>query len=354
MTAKTFSIALLCVCASLVAGTALLNVVIDPQFVFRVGPFQAQTNPNERYRHLLEYERDARKVDGLLFASSRGSVFDTAAIARMSGVNHVASFAVPAGAMSDHLPFLEFVLQDKALHGEKIAKVLLLLDADLFGTRPWTNLNLDSFLPPEVSGESAMRFWLRYLFAVQFKGWREALGSGRHAAGLTDRFDVASRRDSESRSDADDHLVSDRRQDRSNIPEAGVRIGTPAAGPSDRLARISKSRRPFLEDHLARLERFVLLCRRNGIDLTVAINPLTFANSSSYEPGSLQTAIAGINRITDVWDFAAPDWLGRNSSYWLDVSHYRPEIAQMMLRRIFTGRTSVPVDFGRLRPKTGP
>ncbi len=95
------------------------------------------------------------------------------------GLNDVASFAVPAGAMTDHLPFLQHVLRDKAAHGERIRKVLLLLDPDFFGTRPWTNSNLDSFLPPEISGESRLRFWLRYLLALQYKSWREGLAGGR-------------------------------------------------------------------------------------------------------------------------------------------------------------------------------
>ena len=61
-------------------------------------------------------------------------------MAKLIGLNSVASFAVPAGAMSDHLPFLQHVLRDKAAHGERIRNVLLLLDPDFFGTRPWTNL----------------------------------------------------------------------------------------------------------------------------------------------------------------------------------------------------------------------
>ena len=153
----------------------LANVVIDPQYVFRLGIVQAHPNPNERYRRFHEYERDARQVDGLLFSTSRGTAFEIPATATSMGLNGVASFAVPAGAMPDHLPLLQHVLRDKAAHGEKIRKVLLLLDPDFFGTRPWTNSNLDGFLPPEISGEFRLRFWLRYLLAFQYKNWREGL-----------------------------------------------------------------------------------------------------------------------------------------------------------------------------------
>ena len=47
-----------------------------------------------------------------------------------------------------------------------------MVDVDHFGKAAWTNSNLDSFLPPAVSGEHPARFWWRYLTAFQFRVWR--------------------------------------------------------------------------------------------------------------------------------------------------------------------------------------
>ena len=60
-----------------------------------------------------------------------------------------------------------------------------------------------------------------------------------------------------------------------------------------RLERMSRSRKPFLEAQIADLERFVRLCQQNGIELTVAINPLTRANASGYVPGRLEDTSRG-------------------------------------------------------------
>ena len=79
---------------------------------------------------------------------------------------------MPTGMMTDHLPALQYVLRDKAARGETIKAVLLLIDIDFFGKPPLTNVNIDSFLPPELSGDHPARFWWRYLTVFQFRMWR--------------------------------------------------------------------------------------------------------------------------------------------------------------------------------------
>ena len=91
---------------------------------------------------------------------------------RRIGARTVAKFDVTAGMITDHLPALEYVLRDKAQRGEKIKAALLLIDVDSFGKPPATNVNIDSFLPPELSGEHPARFWWRYLTVFQLRMWR--------------------------------------------------------------------------------------------------------------------------------------------------------------------------------------
>ena len=102
---------------------------------------------------------------------------------------------------------------------------------------------------------------------------------------------------------------------------------------------------------MADLERFIRLCQQHGLELTVAINPLTRANASGYVPGHLDDTIARINQLTDVWDFSAPEWLANDLSHWNDLSHFKSGIAALMLQRMFYEQ-SVPVEFGRFRSRT--
>jgi hypothetical protein len=63
---------------------------------------------------------------------------------------------------------------------------------------------------------------------------------------------------------------------------------------------------------------------------------------------------AELNRLTPIWDFASPPWLADDPRYWLDISHFSQAVGTMMIERMFLGRSSVPPDFGRLRPQVAP
>src|SRR4051794_25681162 len=168
----TFVLALLAGAFGLLAATMGVNYTLDPQYVFGTPLMRVDDNANFRLHRVREYQAQRDKVDGLLFASSRGRAFDAALVAEKIGANTIAKFDVTAGMITDHLPALEYVLRDKAARGEKIRAALLLIDIDTFGKLPSTNINIDSFLPPEMSGEHPARFWWRYLTVFQFRMWR--------------------------------------------------------------------------------------------------------------------------------------------------------------------------------------
>src|SRR5436305_2832802 len=169
---RTFVLALLAGAFGLLAATIAFNYALDPQYVFGTPLTRLDDNANFRFRRVREYQAQRDKVDGLLFASSRGRAFDAGLMARKMGARAVAKFDVPTGMITDQLPALEYVLRDKGTRGEKIKTALLLIDVDTFGKLPATNVNIDSFLPPEVSGEHPARFWWRYLTVFQFRMWR--------------------------------------------------------------------------------------------------------------------------------------------------------------------------------------
>jgi hypothetical protein len=326
MRTRTFAFCFLGFLALLLGSTMAANVIIDPEAVFRQNHSSPRVNGNSRYLRYLEY-RDAREhPDGVIFASSRGNGFDRKELAEALGVPSVANFSFTYGMISDHLPTLEYVLRDKAARGEKLKAVLLMLDVDHFGKPPWTNINLDGFLPPEVSGESPARFWWRYLTAFQFRVWSatvrgvegrrvEAFPSPTHAAMLP----------------------------RLTLPELPALL--PAALPQRQYDIVQ---RPFAEPHLTMLARFVALCRQHGVRLTVVTSPLNRANARDYDPAELARVAERIARVTPVWDFGSPDWLSDRGDLWMDPSHFKPEVARMMLDRVL-GRPGAPAGFGVLR-----
>jgi hypothetical protein len=334
---RTFAFALLAGTGALLGATMAVNFALDPQYVFGTPLTRHDENANYRYHRVRQYQAQRERVDGLLFASSRGRAFDPALTAQKMGTSAVAKFDVTAGMITDHLPALEYVLRDKAARGEKTRTVLLLIDVDSFGKLPATDVNIDSFLPPELSGEHPARFWWRYLTVFQFRMWR---GIVAHRL----------RGGSQSATEPKSSLFDPRR-----LATAG--FGFPALGSAAPqavravndvpTARLLVSTRPNLAAHLGLLARFVALCRANGIKLTVATTPMRADAALRYDPADLQDVVERLSRVVPIWDFAAPRWLATDIAYWDDFSHFKPIVGEMMLERM--SGSGAPADFGVLR-----
>jgi hypothetical protein len=336
---STFVFALLALAFGLLAATMAVNFALDPQYVFGTPLTRLDDNANYRYHRVRQYQAQRERADGLLFASSRGRAFDADRVAQKAGATAVAKFDVTAGMITDHLPALEYVLRDKAARGETVRAALLLIDVDSFGKLPATNVNIDSFLPPELSGEHPARFWWRYLTVFQFRMWRGIIayrmrGGDRAATEPKPlRFDAGRL--------------------------AAARFGPPAIAPASRAllvaddnpgARLLVATRPNLLAHLGLVARFAALCRDNGIQLTVATTPMRADAASLYDPADLRNVVARLSEIVPIWDFAAPQWLAADIAYWDDPSHFKPAVAAMMLERMFG--SNAPRDFGIMRGAT--
>jgi len=291
--------------AAVFGATIAANVLVDPQGVFGSKLVTFHSNPNMRYQALRTYSQSPAAYDAVMFGSSRANAFDLEMLAERFGVRGVVSFAVPFGLLSDHLPALEFLIRDQAQRGDPLKAVFLVLDPDFFGQQPWTNINIDSFLPPPIGGATPVRFWWRYLTVLQFRNWRSDVRDalrGPHDEPAQPRLDLSS----------------------------------------------PVTLRPDLARQLSMLERFVTLCREHGIRLVAVTSPLSRTVAERHSGAQLDRVVEEIGRITPVWDFGRPAWLSERPEYWLDRGHYRPIVARMIVDRAFGLETSAPDDFGHL------
>lgn len=337
MSARRYSLIVMAGAAALFASTVAANVIIDPERVFGLGVFTPTPNTNERNRKLEDYKRDGRKVDTLLFASSRGNFLPFGTLAGRMGGSDVMNMSVSYGMISDHLPIMGYILRDKAARGERIKSVLLLLDADFFGKPPWTNSNVNSFLPPELSEEPAARYWWRYLTVFQFRLWRDVIRQSRTPlqAVVPDRAPV----------------------DAAQAPAAAAPPAPPVAALDDQplplQPRVSNYRRSFngtrpdLERQLTMLEQFVALCRAHDVQLTIAISPMIRENLELHEPGVIENIVERLSRVAPVWDFTSSP-ISRQRGYWADFSHFGHSAADMLVARVY-GEQGARPDFGTLR-----
>jgi hypothetical protein len=338
--ARGYAVAAMVAAALWLAATMAANILIDPQGVFGLGPPRGHVDENVRYQRFRDYQAQADQDDAVLFASSRGIGFDRDLLAKLLGVRAVANFSVPLGLMTDHLPVLQYLLRDKAARGQHLAAVFLVIDPDFFGLPSWTNSNIDAFLPPQVSGDSRLHFWWRYLTVFQYGNWRLGLPSTLESYLPTRRVT--------------------RSEPRLAVAAMPVSLNLAFAQPLSPTVSLEGADaiqiRSDLAHQLALLAQFVALCKANDVRLTIVLSPL---NRQSEWAGDAQTpdnerTAAQIANVVPVWDFDRPEWLSARQDLWLhsgDRSHYTVAVGTMMLHRIFGGETDAPADFGQLRAR---
>jgi hypothetical protein len=311
---------------SLFLAVAGANLLIDPMGIFGTKLLPRSLNANDRYARISEFQSQPDRFDGLFFGSSRSQAIPRDELSRHFAGVTFANFGVVGGMLTDHLAVLDYVLRQKAAKGQRIKAVFILLDPDTFGRRPFTNQSLQFAMPPALSGESPARFWWRNLMAIQFGVWRSAL---REARGMSRLIEPSSAWPQP------DNVLG--RIIRSASPGVANAQSVTEITPSPADAPIAEklTDRPLYPQHLELWRRFVTLCREKGIELMVAISPLSHHVASEYDPSDLSRAIDDVNRLASVWDFTNNGWVSNNQKLWLDYSHFGPEVGRMMLERIF-------------------
>ncbi len=339
---RTYALAAIAAGAGMFLALVATNLIIDPQAMFGTGVLPRTLNANERYVQFAAYQAAPGTYDGLLFGSSRAKIMPLDELSRrMNGVKF-ASFAVAGGMLSDHLPVLEFVLREKARLGQRLRAVLMLIDIDVFGTPPQTNQNIQMLLPPPLTGENPVRFWWRYLTAIQFRTWgsviREARKKSRSAEAPKAGVAAAA---TEAVRPAIAHAK----------PPASDPVLPPRRGISDR---------GDFPRQIALLERFAALCRQHGTEFIVVITPLHPSKEHDFDLDDISQAIEPISRIAPVWDFTGSYRLLDRPDLWRtdlmahDTSHFGMEVALMMVRRIFgDAMPDAWKHFGELRSARG-
>lgn len=329
LTAKTYALTLIAASFALLIAVVAANVLIDPQRMFGLELFPNKRNENLRYAQYLAYRKAEPQIGGLVFASSRGGGIPLDFLSERNGGVRYADFTVGAGMITDHLPVLERAIRDKAARGERLKQVFLMLDVDLLGERPSTNRNPQTVLHPDLTGEDPVRFWVRYLTAIQFRAWQDDVRRASLPRGA---------------------MLDEPEIDEPPMPRFRVAtIGPPPVPLPKEPMRVTA--RPDYQRQLGLIRRFVELCRDNGIALTVATSPLHRITLSYVDTRDLAVAVNDIARITPLWDFGSPAWLSDRHDLWADHSHFTAVVGRMMIERISTG--ALPpgnLPFGVRRP----
>jgi hypothetical protein len=327
MNSRFYTVAFVALGIGLFALGLVANVLLDPEGILGTGVTAEAVSRNARYDKFTDYAKAADQYDGLMFGSSRGPAIPRDELSRRLNA-HFADFTAVGGTMTDYEPALRYVVSSKLRKGQRLKAVFLLLDLDNFGVAGPTGRTLQTMLPPEMTGESPVRFYWRYLSAFQFDAWRNAIRSAwRDGFARAWGLDIA-------------WSTAAFAAEATTLPQSGR-------------PKVDLVARPWTPQEYAHqlelLRSFVELCRQHQVRLVVAASPLHRRTAMLYGAEELARRREGIAAITPIWDFGSPDWLSDRPDLWGDDSHFFTPVGRMMLDAIFDpDGGSTPAGFGRL------
>lgn len=102
-----------------------------------------------------------------------------------------------------------------------------------------------------------------------------------------------------------------------------------------------------VEGNLGALKRMKEYCESRGISFMFIIAPTYFREMDRYDYNAVEDFLNRAAEITDYWNFSGYNTISYDARYFYDPMHYRNNVGEMMLARIFgDDSVEVPEDFG--------
>lgn len=312
LSARGFARAFIALSAGAMALLAAANAIVDPHEVLGGGVLPVSVGANVRYRSFLDYRAAGPLTDTVIMGSSRVQVaFAPAETTRILAPARVVALYGTFGVMPDYAAWTRTLLADRAAGRNRLRRLILVLDPDLIGYDT-NDQSIASRHHPAVSGQNPIQFYAEALLGLP----RRPFWTKLRAAFLS-----------------------------------SARAQTPAIttlGTWDVVVRVPITQRPNTRAHLAMLREITALTAADGIELTVLLSPQHPLAVAALGADDMARARAALSAITPVWDFQMPP--ATDPPAWIDIAHYTPAIARLMLARAFGLQPGAPPDFGRRYP----
>jgi hypothetical protein len=299
------------------------NVILDPYSVLRKDYQSMWICPNERYVKTDYILSHPTKYDSFLFGSSRVSQIPVDELDKATGHTYY-NMTIVSGVVAENLKILKLFLRK----GVKVKNVAIGLDYFSFQMLPLEVLVRNLMYPETL--EDKIKFYYTYLFLEPDSGMlHEIKFNGKDAfydiAG-TGGYDFIKR---------EENLKLHPREHEAKF-KAPVFV-------------ICKSR---IEDTLNEIREIKNICKENGINLLVFLNP---GHSFSYlcdDIKFMNTVRSRLAELTDFWDFSSASSITEDNYNYYDIIHFRKKIGAMMVERMYNLKSLAPPDFGELITKT--
>lgn len=193
-------------------------------------------------------------------------------------------------------------------------------------------------LHAKVSGESKLKFYLKYLLLNPSYGYDKLQGL---AERQIDSFEYA-------QFIPENGVYNKVKRDAEDVNNLGQYMDRNKAA----FAPFGKMEPIALDNNVESLKRMKQYCDERGISFRLITGATSEQELKSYNLDDLKKYWVKIAEVTDFWDFSGYTGVSGDPRYFYDTMHYRNSLGAMMLGYIFEDVNAyVPADFGHYTTK---
>lgn len=317
---RFIKIFLLCISIILLA-VLILNLIVDPFNVFGDKVFKWYTydfTQNPRTAK-IEYIKGKNYHNFILGASGASSI-PTDLLEKYTGKKYFNLFSYGADL---------FVVEknlDYILKNYEVKSVILPLSlpSGLRFNEERTSVNY--YMNPDVSGESKILFYLKYLFANP-RNAIEKIKCSKKKSYVQENFDVFKLDGSYDKSQRDIEYIGE-------LDEYKEEHGFNKDYTALKLKH--------MDEALKSIERMKKACEDHGVELNVLLCPMYKEENERYDKKEFERYYKALSEISPFWDFTGTEYEG-DARFFYDSAHFRNALGKMMLETIYGDRK----DFGK-------
>ncbi len=303
---KRFLIKLLPFIIWIVLLMVVVPVAIDPYNVFHVEHIRDNgIEPNKNFLKTEYVIRHPDRFDAFLFGSSRVSSIHTDRIEGYRCYNMTYSEGVP----KEHLENLQVMLE----HGVRPKMVLVGVDSISYMIDPAVHRDNRLRCPYPMTREEKKDFYLQYLEPIMaVESLKTTFFEPRVVAYDQKIYDVGWTLD------------------------YGVESHTDWSQAEADWTVQYENRTPQALDEIRQLKE---LCDAENVELVIFTNPMHCLTYRKAVENGYREFLSGLAQVTDFYNFSGINDITTDNDNYLETSHYKPQVGDLMLDVMFKGET---------------
>lgn len=318
---KKYTIIILCILYGCLLSVALINIVVDPFYIFRTPILKTQAQINDRHAKIDDLKKQKGKFNFYILGSSRIYSTRPDMVEKYIPFGKGYNLATILATVTEHLLHVKYLIKN----GYPVKTLYIGLDIDFcFGVKTHNDQDYLLKLHPDVSNTNPIGFYWSYLSVLPKGDIKRKL-----------RANFGKKKGPKTQFGEDGVLALG-----SEAEDGRVFLDT--RGDLKNMIRDKMG-----QENLEVLRELVALCRQHHINLILFTTPHHRTVLDHFLEEDYLSFLRGLSEITPFWDFSGYNSITTDNKNYFDHSHYNPSVSRLIAARIFKDTTlTVPGDFG--------